>query len=940
MSEQTLLSLTATDAEKATSPCGLSPQLAKTTCPYCGVGCGVDIHVETDDISKERNLTQLKGTADHPANLGRLCVKGSKLLETNSLDGRLLNPTINNRTISWQEATQHVATKFKQIIQQYGPGSVAFYVSGQLLTEDYYVANKLMKGYIGTANIDTNSRLCMSSAVSAYKRAFGADAVPCNYEDLECADLIVFIGSNAAWTHPVLFQRIEQAKKRNPDIKIVLIDPRQTGTGELADLHLAIKSGTDTALFNGLLQYLKQHDSLDQQFIEASTQGFDAALENANEWSVERVSEFCDIPQEDVEAFYSLYAKSQRTVSAYTMGVNQSSSGTDKANSIINCHLATGKIGKEGCGPFSLTGQPNAMGGREVGGLANMLAAHMDIDNPEHRELVQSYWQSPAIPSQTGLKAVDMFDEIQQGKIKAIWIMATNPVVSMPNRGKIESALKKCEFVVVSDCVAKNDTLALADVALPATGWSEKNGTVTNSERRISRQRGIIPPPGQTKHDWQIICDVAKAMGYEQGFNYQHPAEIFREHAGLTGFKNTGDRALDLSALQSLSDEEYNNFKPVQWPLNAQNPQGTARLFTDGKFYTASKKAHFIAAQPKAPEIVVSSEFPFVLNSGRIRDQWHTMTRTGKTAELTGHIDRAFLHMHPLDAERQGICEGDFVEIMSSSSEMHNGTGTGSKVIMPVKLQTQQRRGELFAPIHWSATNSSSSAIARLYSDAKDPLSGQPELKHTPVKVELCNFAHHGQLFIRGSVPHHLLNRLAGYWSSVPIEEGNLVYFASDNEILVSELHMNFPLYTEWFSSQHSNELGNERNVFALREGRFDLAIFLGSIAPKMDVNWINSLFKQTDLLDEQKSALLRAMPDPAFAQGRLICSCFKVGENTIVDAIKQGCNSVDKLGEQLKCGTNCGSCKTELKQLVSSHSVNESVTILDAELNPLKTGT
>ncbi|MDO6712443.1 molybdopterin-dependent oxidoreductase [Aliiglaciecola sp. 2_MG-2023] len=932
-------SIVATENDRAFD-CQPSPTLAKTTCPYCGVGCGVDVQVEKPADGGEYRLNQVNGSSDHPANFGRLCVKGSKLLETNGLEGRLLSPKIQGQDVDWQQATQHVANKFRQIIAEHGPGAVAFYVSGQLLTEDYYVANKLMKGYIGTANIDTNSRLCMSSAVSAYKRAFGADAVPCNYEDLELADLIVFIGSNAAWTHPVLFQRIERAKKLNPAMKIVTIDPRQTGTGEIADLHLAIKSGTDTALFNGLLHYLKQHNKLDQNYIDANTEGFDAALDCAKQWTLEKVAQVCDIPLIDVAKFYTLFADSDKAVSAYTMGVNQSSSGTDKANSIINCHLASGKLGREGCGPFSLTGQPNAMGGREVGGLANMLAAHMDIDNPQHQQIVQSYWQSPAIPKTIGLKAVDMFDEVHKGNIKAIWIMATNPMVSMPNRGKIASALQKCEFVVVSDCVAKNDTLAMADVVLPATGWSEKNGTVTNSERRISRQRGILSAPGLAKHDWQIICDVAKAMGFEQGFNYLNPSEIFREHAGLTAYKNHGLRALDLSALQHISEKEYDRLKPVQWPINANNRSGTQRLFTDGQFYTASKKAQFIALQPKAPEVATSADFPFVLNSGRIRDQWHTMTRTGKTAELTGHIDRAFVHMHPLDAKQNGICDGDFLEITSAISQKHAQTEQHKKVIMPVKLQPQQRTGELFAPIHWSGTNSSSSAIAALYSDASDAVSGQPELKHSAVNVKLCNYPLHGQLFTRKKLDHRLLNQVAEYWSEIAIDQGYLVYFASDNAEMVSELQVNLPLCTEWFSSRQKTELGDKRNIFALRDGGLDLALFWDSNAPQMDVNWINSLLQQTALLDEQKSALLRATPDPAFAQGRLICSCFKVGENTIVEAIKQGCNSVDKLGDELKCGTNCGSCKTELKQLVKSHTYEGNITILDAELKPLQTGT
>lgn len=637
---------------------GNAPSMLNTTCPYCGVGCGVEVQVGADN-----KLTDLKGSSDHPANFGRLCVKGSKLLETNSASGRLHSPMIDGNKASWEEAIAQVASKFNQLIAEHGPDSVAFYVSGQLLTEDYYVANKLMKGYIGTANIDTNSRLCMSSAVAAYKRAFGADAVPCCYEDLEQTELLILVGSNAAWTHPVLFQRIERAKKLNPDIQVVTIDPRRTATSELADLHLAIKPGTDVALFNGLLAYLATQDVLDINYISAHTQGVAQVLNNCAFWTLAKVAQQCDITELDLISFYKLFSQTDKVVTAYCMGVNQSTSGTDKASSIINCHLATGKIGREGCGPFSLTGQPNAMGGREVGGLANMLACHMDIDNPEHRKTVQTYWQSPKIADKVGLKAVDLFENINNAKVKAVWIMATNPMVSMPNRQKIAEALNKCELVVVSDCVAKNDTLDYAHIALPATGWSEKDGTVTNSERRISRQRGLLPAAGEAKHDWQIICEVAKAMGFDKGFNFDSPSEIFAEYTGLTQVDNQGSRDLDLSGLCDLTETQYNRLKPVQWPVNKQSPDGTKRLFSDGKFYTSTGKAQFVVTEFTAPEQLTNSDYPFVLNSGRVRDQWHTMTRTGKTSELTAHVNRPYLAIHAKDAGSLGLINDDLVSL-------------------------------------------------------------------------------------------------------------------------------------------------------------------------------------------------------------------------------------------------------------------------------------
>jgi assimilatory nitrate reductase catalytic subunit len=893
-------------------------QLKTTTCPYCGVGCGVDIEVELNPGSQLNVLTQLQGTPEHPANFGRLCVKGSKLLETNGLAGRLLHPEVAGKQVDWSTAIKTVASKFSDIIAQHGPDAVAFYVSGQLLTEDYYVANKLMKGYIGSANIDTNSRLCMSSAVAAYKRAFGADVVPCCYEDLEHTELLVLIGSNAAWTHPVLFQRMERAKQLNPNMRVVFVDPRRTASCELADLHLPIKAGTDVALFNGLLNYLAMHKATNQDYIREHTQGFEQTLEQAAHWSLQEVTEYCDIELTQLERFYQLFMMSSKAVSFYSMGVNQSSSGVDKANAIINCHLATGKIGREGCGPFSITGQPNAMGGREVGGMANMLAAHMDIDNPQHQQWVQEYWQSPAIASRPGLKAVDLFDQIEQGKVKAVWIMATNPVVSMPNRNKIEAALLKCEMVVVSDCVSKNDTLSFADVKFPATGWSEKNGTVTNSERRISRQRGILSPSGEAKHDWQIICEVAKGMGYGAAFNYQYPGQIFAEYAGLTAYQNNASRDLDLSGLCDLTLSEYDNLKPVQWPVNRANPHGTKRLFADNRYYTASGKAQFVALSPKMPEQLSSEEYPYVLNSGRVRDQWHTMTRTGNTAELSSHIDQAFVAIHPADAEKSNINEGDLLVVRSAQSRTENS------VVLPAKLSTEQRKGELFAPIHWSRTWSSSASIASLYSDANDSLSGQPELKYAVVAAEKIEFPGYGQIFSAQELNPSLLDSKLDYWIKSRLDNGFLYRFASQSPDfeLARWLQVNFPLLTEWMSVQSEQH----QYLWALRNEKLQLAIFFAESPVDVNPAWINALLAQTMLQPEQKVALLRAEPNQAFDHGRMVCSCFKVGENFIVNAISEGCSTVDELGQSLKCGTNCGSCKPELSQLILQHGHAENV--------------
>jgi len=459
----------------------------KTTCPYCGVGCGVDASIDNN------NIIAVSGDASHPANLGKLCVKGSALHETNGDAGRLLHPRLAGQQTDWPTAIQTVADRLAQVRDQHGPGAIAFYLSGQLLTEDYYVANKLAKGFIGTGHVDTNSRLCMSSAVAGYKRAFGSDAVPCNYEDLEQCDLLILTGSNAAWTHPILYRRMAQAKADNPDLKIVVIDPRRTATCDLADLHLAIAPGSDQFIFAGLLHYLDSQGFTDSQYINDHTQGFGEAIANASAATLDNVAAQAGLDNNQLGTFYQWFAETDRAITFYSQGINQSATGTNKCNAIINCHLATGKLGKVGAGPFSITGQPNAMGGREVGGLANMLAAHMDY-SPENIATVAEFWGADSISREPGLKAVDLFDAVADGRIKAIWIMGTNPVVSMPNADKIKAALENCDTVIVSDCIAETDTTATADILLPATGWGEKEGTVTNSERCISRQRALIQP--------------------------------------------------------------------------------------------------------------------------------------------------------------------------------------------------------------------------------------------------------------------------------------------------------------------------------------------------------------------------------------------------------------------------------------------------------------
>ncbi|WP_457933627.1 nitrate reductase [Pseudoalteromonas sp. SCSIO 43210] len=879
-----------------TSPTINKTSLKQTTCAYCGVGCGVD-------ISLFNNVpTKLEGMREHPANFGRLCVKGTHLLDTTGSDNRLTSPLINNKAATWDEATDHVANKFNDVIQKHGPDAVAFYVSGQLLTEDYYIANKLMKGYIGSGNIDTNSRLCMSSAVAGYKRAFGEDVVPCTYEDLEQTELLILIGSNAAWTHPVLYQRMERAKQLNSNMKVVVIDPRKTDTAELADTFLNIKPGSDAALYNGLLNYLNEHNHLDTQFIAQHTNGFESALQEAQKWSCEAVSDFCDIAIEQVTEFYALFANSPSAISFYSMGINQSSSGVDKCNAIINAHLASGKLLKPGSGPFSITGQPNAMGGREVGGLANQLAAHLDIENEAHQSLVQRFWLSPTIANKAGSNAIDMFDEIAAGKIKAVWIMATNPMVSLPNNAAIKKALETCELVVVSDCIAKSDTLKFADVAFPSTGWGEKNGTVTNSERRISRQRPLVAPYSGAKNDWQIMCEVAKKMGFE-GFDFTDPSGIFEEWAQLTDFENNGSRLLNLSGLVGLTKNEYDNLKPIMWPVVKNQPYKNGQVFTNNQFSTADKKARFIPITPQLPVQQTSSDYPFVMNSGRIRDQWHTMSRTGKSTALSSHITRPYIEINPLDASKLAIKQNDLISAIAQTGH----------VTAHAKVTDSVRKGECFMPIHWNKQFASSATVSGLYQSVVDPLSGQAECKHGAVNIVKAPFEQYMQLFAKNEL---VIN--SDFW--LKVNASNCFNY----QLALNEPQSDLLYYCQTLTGlQGQWSAMNTAKAMHVQCIQNDQLAFVGVISneqKEISLEWINHLFAEPLLTFTQLQSLLYATPDEEFTQGVQVCSCFKVREQPIINAIKNGANTVEQLGSELKCGTNCGSCKTQLSQLIKQH--------------------
>ncbi|MCL1125081.1 nitrate reductase [Shewanella surugensis] len=879
----------------------------KTTCAYCGVGCGVEAK------TNHQGQLEIRGDETHPANYGKLCSKGLALGETVTPTGRLHHPMIEKEMTAWPQALTHVAQQFTKIIREHGPNAIAFYASGQLLTEDYYVANKLMKGFIGSANIDTNSRLCMSSSVSAHKRAFGSDLVPGCYQDIEHAEMIILVGSNLAWCHPVIYQRIKEAKKYKPHLYVVVIDPRSTASCEIANLHLAIRPGADVALFNGLLCELNRRQKLDRHYIEKHTEGFSDTLVSAQQDtpSFDKLAALLSLSQTDLMTFYEHFANTNKVMTFYSQGVNQSCYGTDKVNAIINCHLATGKVGRLGACPFSITGQPNAMGGREVGGLANTLAAHMEFNHQAHHQTLSEYWQTSTLASKPGLKAIDMFDALDRGEIKAIWIMATNPVVSLPNSHKIQQALEKCPFVVVSDCIEDTDTTRTANVLLPAQGWAEKSGTVTNSERRISRQRRLLPTPGEGKPDWWIISQVAKHMGFESAFNYRHEADIFKEYAQLTELNNYGStaRALNLAGLSQLSATEYNLLSPQQWPLmSKQSNIEHHRLFSEGVYFTSSTKAQFIALKYHLPLQQVSSQYPFILNTGRIRDQWHTMTRSGLSPSLSAYQAEPTLYLHPLDAKRQALQQGELVEISS----------TLGKSLLKVTLSEQLRRGELFAPIHWSNTTSSRGKIGQLISQHVDAISGQPEFKHTAVNIHVYPYQSDALLLTKKTISALESDLTAfPYWVKQTVTNGYLYHIAS--QLIPAQLQQQLHSFQK---VAHHNQLSfndNQSNFrFAnITDKQIDFAYMVSNKLPKDSRSWFRTLLSHP--IDSDMSlSLLANLPQGSLAVGELICACKQVGRTQLCHAIRQhDINQLTDLTRVTQAGSGCGSCLPELHNIL-----------------------
>jgi assimilatory nitrate reductase catalytic subunit len=863
--------------------------MIRTTCPYCGVGCGV---TATPD---GRGGAEIAGDTDHPASRGRLCSKGAALGETLGLENRLLYPELDGRRVSWDAALDAVASGFADVIAKHGPGAVAFYVSGQLLTEDYYVANKLIKGFLGTANIDTNSRLCMASSVAGHKRAFGSDTVPGLYEDFEGADLVVLTGSNLAWCHPVLFQRLEAAKRARPQMKVVVIDPRRTVTCDIADLHLALRPGSDVALFNGLLTELRRRGVVARDFVSAHTTGLDTASAAAAAADLG----LCDLPAADIALFFDWFARTERTVTLYSQGVNQSSAGVDKVNAIINCHLLTGRIGRPGMGPFSITGQPNAMGGREVGALANTLAAHMDFA-PADIDRVGRFWRAPRMATGPGLKAVELFEAVGRGEIKAIWIMATNPVVSLPNADAVRQALQSCALSVVSEAVRDSDTVDACRIRLPALAWGEKDGTVTNSERAISRQRPFLRPPGQARQDWWILSQVAARLGHGEAFAWRGVADIFREHAALSAFENGGARDFDLGAWAAIDDTAYERLEPFVWGDSADR-----RFFGDGRFFHADRRARFVPTPVRAPAHDVSAQYPLRLNTGRVRDQWHTMTRTGKSRRLGGHRPEPSIELNPVDAARRGLQDGDIARIAS-------GWGAG---VFVVRISENLRSGEAFAPMHWTAQVSRAARINAAVTPAVDPVSGQPELKHTPVEVRKIDVAWHGTILARRPV---MLSDVS-YWTHVRGAGFHAYLMAGTGSAANARKSLSAALR----AANPGPWLDGDAGIGAvIADGRLEAVLDIRDRRDPSVRDRLKPFMAAERLSTEQRTVLLQG--GAPTGRGGEVCACFGISQATVEAAIHAGACSMDAVASATQAGSNCGSCRPELRALLRRHRARE----------------
>ncbi len=914
----------------------------KSTCCYCGVGCGVII--ETEERLDGARIVGVRGDPTHPANFGRLCTKGSTLhltVQPQTLALRALHPELRQQRDSprckatWDEALEHVASRFAAIIERHGPDSVAFYISGQLLTEDYYVFNKLAKGLIGTNNIDSNSRLCMSSAASGYKATLGADAPPCCYEDIVAADCLLIAGSNAAYAHPVLFRRIEEAKQARPDLKIIVVDPRRTDTAEAADLHLPILPGSDVALYNAMLHVMLWEGLLDQDFIRRHTEGFEDSgglKDLLREYTPGVAAEICGLGArgaDDIVKAARMFGESPRALSLYCQGLNQSAHGTDNNAALIHLHLATGKIGRTGCGPFSLTGQPNAMGGREVGGMATLLSAHRDLDNPAHRAEVARLWGVGSVPAKPGKTAVELFAALKSGEVKAVWIAGTNPAQSLPDLNEVHDALRAAEFVVVQDSYAQTDTTAFADVLLPASSWGEKEGSVTNSERRISHVLPAVPPPGEARADWQIAVDFAVRLGGRLGrqdlaqrmFNYASAERIFDEHR-----ETTRGRDLDISALSyGLLDAQG----PQQWPYPAGASSGRQRLYEDGLFPTVSGRARFIPTRHVTIAEAIDARYPLHLTSGRLRDQWHGMSRSGSVARLFAHQPEPLLEMHAQDMARRGLSNGDLVR----------ASGRRGELTARVQSADSVASGQVFMAMHWGGQYMNGMGVNALSCPSFDPVSKQPELKHAAIQVGKLEAAEtlYEIVAMRRVAPGEATAQVQALRTRLQPWLSNFVYATltlAGREDPVLVLRAYTSAFDATLLAALDRELGfddeklaahaltfNDARRQVMKRALIEDGILTGVrlAGETAACGWLQDLMARGAPTQAVRQWLLAPLTQPPLGEksrGKVVCNCFDVAEDEILADLSSGLD-LPALQAKRACGTQCGSCLPELKRLL-----------------------
>ncbi len=912
----------------------------RSTCCYCGTGCGVVIQ------STGERIVGVAGDTAHPANFGRLCTKGNTLHLAAVNTGRATVPMLREKNarrdrpltaVSWEHALGTAAERFTRIIEQHGPDAVGFYVSGQLLTEDYYVFNKLARALIGTNNIDSNSRLCMSSAVAAYKATLGSDAVPCSYEDFDHADLMLITGANPAFAHPILFRRIEAARAANPALKLIVVDPRRTDTAAEADLHLAITPGSDVLLYSAMLNVMLAEGLVDHAFIAAHTSGFEALRRQIAGKTPHAVATTCGVSAEDIITAARCFGQSKAPLSFWCQGLNQSIHGTANGAALIHLHLATGTLGKPGMGPFSLTGQPNAMGGREAGAMANLLPGHRNLVNADDRAELARLWDIPALPAQPGATAVELFDAVHEGRIKAIWIACTNPVQSMPDLGRVREALAKAEFVVVQDAWADTETAALADLLLPAATWGEKEGTVTNSERRISRVRAAVPPPGEARQDWRIARDFALALGGKFGakaeaealFAFATPADVYAEHVATTVGRDLDIGGLSHAALDRLG--------PQQWPFRNDASSGTPRLYADHRFAHADGKARFIALETTLTAEAPDADHPFRLVTGRLRDQWHGMSRTGRIPRLYAHEPEPNVRLHPSDMEKHGWTVDTLLRLTSARNS----------IVLPVAASEDVRPGQAFVAMHWGRRSLSHDGVNALTVSAFDPVSKQPELKHAAVRIEAAELpwrltalrsagdgsdAAERALAWRARL-EPLLGAVATTDFAVLTLDGRerpLVAFsiasrepfAADRVEAIAKA-LDLPEMGAETGGKTGSLCYHDRARHIIKRACIDDGRLTGVLLAGEDAAapWLRAALREGIEIDTLRRWIFAPLATPPMATAaprRVVCNCFDVSANAIETEIRNG-QTLPQIQEKLKCGTSCGSCLTEVRRMLTA---------------------